>query len=430
MIAVIPARFGSTRLPGKLLLEIGGKPLILHTLAQAQRAETVSGVIVATDDARIFAVVNDAGGKAVMTSAEHASGSDRVAEVAETLPVGSLVVNVQGDEPLISPETIDRAVRAIAADDTADIATTSEPIDRLSELLDGNVVKVVTSDDGRAIYFSRSPMPFPRDASLRYGGDPNAALVNEPQLLSMFRKHTGLYVYRREFLLAFTRMPQTRLEKIEMLEQLRALENGARIKVVDAAARSVGVDTQEDLDEVRRIVAARSVRIRPAEPADVPRIAAVHVESWQRSFEGLAPADYLASMSAEKRKRVFAERLTEPTYRLLVAEDKDRSIIGFIDYGKPDFENFGYDARIYSFYLLPEFQRKGVGTRLFSECMDSLAKDGFGSVCLDTLEMSPYRRFYEKEGGRIAGRDKHMLGDREFATVIYGWDSVNKWATG
>jgi 3-deoxy-manno-octulosonate cytidylyltransferase (CMP-KDO synthetase) len=426
VIAVIPARFASTRLPGKLLLDIGGKPLILHTLAQAAKAQTVSRVVAATDDERILRTVRDAGGEAVMTSADHASGSDRLAEVAESLPSGSIVVNVQGDEPLIAPDTIDRAVEALIEDDMVDIATTCEPIDSIDELLNGNVVKVVTNERGHALYFSRSPMPYPRDASLRYDGDPNKAIREEPELMSIFRKHTGLYVYRREFLLEFTKMPQSRLEKIEMLEQLRALENGAVIKVVEAASKSIGVDTQEDLDEVRRIIAAGFARIRPAEPADVPRIARVHVESWQRSFAGLAPSDYLNSMSVGKRTRVFVERLTEPTYRLLVAENGSGEVVGFIDYGKPDFENFGYDARIYSFYLLPEFQRKGVGKRLFSKCLECLARDGFGSVCLDTLEMSPYRRFYEKEGGRIAGRDKHWLGEKEFATVIYGWDNLNK----
>lgn len=256
MIAIIPARFASTRLPGKLLLEIGGKPLILHTLAQAAKARAVSRVIVATDDGRIEQAAKDAGFEAVMTSAGHASGSDRVAEVAKAVPPGSIIVNVQGDEPLISPETIDRAVEAMTGDPRADIVTTSEPIDSLDDLLNGNVVKVVTNDEGRALYFSRSPMPFPRDAALRHGGDPGAAIRSEPELLSIFRKHTGLYVYRREFLLEFTRMPQSKLERIEMLEQLRALENGAVIKVVEAASRSIGVDTQEDLDEVRRIAAA------------------------------------------------------------------------------------------------------------------------------------------------------------------------------
>lgn len=263
VVAIIPARYASTRLPAKMLCDIAGKPLVVRTLEQAKAAKSVSRVIVATDDERIFDAVINAGHEAVMTSAEHNSGSDRVAEVAETLPEGSIIVNVQGDEPLIEPETIDRAVYAIAEPlnaergmrnaefDVPDIVTVYEQMSSREEVLDPNIVKIVTNDASRALYFSRSPMPFPRDAALRYGGDPNAALQNEPELFSIYQKHTGLYVYRREYLLEFTKMPQTRLEKIEMLEQLRALENGANIKVVEAAGRSMAVDTEEDLAKVR-----------------------------------------------------------------------------------------------------------------------------------------------------------------------------------
>lgn len=254
VIAIIPARYASVRLPGKLLLPIAGKPLILHTLGQAEKARNVERVIVATDDDRIFDVVCERGNEAVMTRPDHTSGSDRIAEVAENLPPNSIIVNVQGDEPLIAPETIDGAVEAMLADPLADVVTTCEPIGSKDELLNGNVVKVVTGESGYALYFSRSPMPFPREASLRHDGDPGQAIEEEPELLSIFRKHTGLYVYRREYLLEFTKMPQTRLEKIEMLEQLRALENCARIKVVNAAASSIGVDTAEDLEMVREIL--------------------------------------------------------------------------------------------------------------------------------------------------------------------------------
>ena len=257
VIAIIPARYSSVRLPGKMLREIAGKPLILHTLEQARKARTIPRVIVATDDERILNVVKDAGGEVVMTRADHASGSDRVAEVARDLPEGSIIVNIQGDEPLISPETIDRAVEALIADSTADMATTCEPITSLrDEILNFNVVKVVVSENGYALYFSRSPMPFPREASLRHGG-PNEAIENEPKLLANFRKHTGLYVYRREYLLEFTKLPQSRLEKIEMLEQLRALENGAKIKVVEAATKSIGVDTEDDLQLVEQLMKAK-----------------------------------------------------------------------------------------------------------------------------------------------------------------------------
>jgi len=254
VVAIIPARYASTRLPGKMLLDIGGKPLIVRTLEQVALTTTVDRVIVATDDQRIFDAVVLAGGEAVMTSSAHASGSDRLAEVAENLPDAAIVINVQGDEPVISPHTIDKAVRALIDDPDADIATTCEPITGLAELLNGNNVKVVVGDKGYAIYFSRSPMPWPREASLRYGGDPNQAIEEQPDLLANFRKHTGLYVYRREYLLKFTKMPQTRLEQFEMLEQLRALENGARIRVVDVNEPSIGVDTIEDLERVRRLV--------------------------------------------------------------------------------------------------------------------------------------------------------------------------------
>ena len=254
VIAIIPARYASVRLPGKMLLEIVGKPLILHTLGQASKARNVSRVIVATDDERIFRVVNENGGEAVMTSTEHKSGSDRLAEVAGNLPVNSIIVNVQGDEPTISPFTIELAVEALIDDQTTDIATTCEAINDISDLLNGNVVKVVTNAEGYAVYFSRSPMPFPREAALRYDGDPNKAILNEPELMSIFRKHTGLYVYRREYLLKFAKMPPSKLEKIEMLEQLRALESGAKIKVVEVDEPSIGVDTAEDFERVRRII--------------------------------------------------------------------------------------------------------------------------------------------------------------------------------
>jgi 3-deoxy-manno-octulosonate cytidylyltransferase (CMP-KDO synthetase) len=166
----------------------------------------VGRVIVATDDERILVAVRDSGNEAVMTRPDHASGSDRVAEVAQTLAPGTIIINVQGDEPLISPSTIDAAVEEMMKGD-ADIVTVCEPLTSLyGELLNFNVVKVVIGEDGRALYFSRSPMPFPREASLRHGGDPNRALENEPELFSNFRKHIGLYVYRREYLLKFTKL--------------------------------------------------------------------------------------------------------------------------------------------------------------------------------------------------------------------------------
>ena len=253
VIAIIPARYASTRLPGKMLLEIGGKPLIQHTLEQTIKAKSVSRVIVATDDQRIFDVVTERGGEAVVTSPDHLSGTDRLAEVALALPEDSIIVNVQGDEPTISPDTIDAAVEALINDGSADMATTCERFSSVDELMNANNVKVVSGNDGYAIYFSRSPIPFPRDAAMRHDG-PDKALHEEPELLGLFRKHTGLYVYRREYLLRFAKMPQTKLENVEMLEQLRALENGAKIKVVEVSESSIGVDTPEDFAKVRAMI--------------------------------------------------------------------------------------------------------------------------------------------------------------------------------
>ena len=250
VVAIIPARFASTRLPGKLLLPIFGKPLLIHTVERAIQARLVDRVLVATDDERIMEAVTLAGYEAVMTSASHASGSDRVAEVAEKLDSGSIVVNVQGDEPMISPNTIDKAVSAILDDSGVDIVTTCERIRSSVDVLSPDVVKAVMSSVGDALYFSRSPIPFPREAVRRHG-DLELALQNEPELLLSFRKHTGLYVYRREFLLELCHFPQTSLETAELLEQLRALQNGARIKVVEVSESSVGVDTAADLERVR-----------------------------------------------------------------------------------------------------------------------------------------------------------------------------------
>lgn len=253
MIAVIPARLASTRLPGKLLLDVLGKPLILHTLARTSRAASVSRVIVATDDRKIFEAVASSGAEAVMTSPEHQSGSDRIAEVARGLPEGSIVVNVQGDEPLISPDTIDSAVEALLSDSSADVATVCEPVETVTDLFSPNVVKVVASDAGDAIYFSRSPIPFLRDEVNRAGGLA-FALKDDPSLLRHFKKHTGLYVYRREFLLKFSEMPPSKLERAEMLEQLRILENGGKIKIVEVSESSIGVDTAKDLEQVKQIL--------------------------------------------------------------------------------------------------------------------------------------------------------------------------------
>ena len=249
-VAVIPARYNSTRLPGKPLLAIGGRPMILHVVERAGAARSVSRAVVATDDRRVFDAVRAAGFEAAMTRPEHASGSDRLAEVAAALEGEDLIVNVQGDEPLISPETIDRAVQALEDDAEASVSTTFEPLTSAEEVLSPDVVKVVLDGRGRALYFSRWPVPFPREAVRRHGSLA-AALGEDASLLARFRKHTGLYVYRRAFLLEYAKWPQTPLESLESLEQLRVLERGGVIRVVEAAAPSVGVDTPEDLERVR-----------------------------------------------------------------------------------------------------------------------------------------------------------------------------------
>lgn len=253
VIAIIPARLASTRLEGKLLLSLNGKPLILHTVERAKSARNINRVIVATDSREIARIVEENGNEAVLTAESHQSGSDRIAEVAGKLPENSIIVNVQGDEPLIPPETIEKAVEAILQETKADIVTTCEKIEDFRDVLSPDVVKVVTDEKGYALYFSRSPIPFPREAVKTYGSLENA-LQNETELISLFRKHTGLYVYRRAFLLKYTKMAQTFLETTEMLEQLRALENGAKIKVVEVSESSIGVDTREDFERVKKII--------------------------------------------------------------------------------------------------------------------------------------------------------------------------------
>lgn len=242
--------------------------MICWVVERALAARNVARAIVATDDKRIFAAVNSAGHEAVMTSRYHASGTDRIAEVAVGLEGADIIVNVQGDEPLVSPLTIERAVEAINEEGTGElgnrvkgdsgseeigIVTTWEAIESAAEVLNPDVVKIVVDGNGRAVYFSRSPVPYPRDAIRRHGSV-EGALENEPALLAGFHKHTGLYVYRRDCLLAFAKWPQSELERLEKLEQLRALEHGVQIKAIEASTSSIGVDTIDDLERVRSIV--------------------------------------------------------------------------------------------------------------------------------------------------------------------------------
>ncbi len=256
-VAIIPARFASTRLLGKALIEIAGKPMISWVVEHSLAARNVDRVIVATDDLRILRVVEAAGYEAVLTSPDHHSGTDRLAEVASSLKDAEIIVNVQGDEPLIAAETIDQAVEALMAEDPAlgavGIVTTFEPIESVADVLNPDIVKIVVSADGQALYFSRSSVPYPRDAARKFGGL-EAALLNDSTLLNSFRKHTGLYVYRRDVLLQFVKWPQSELEIRESLEQLRALEHGVTIKAIQASSPSIGVDNLNDLEHVRAIL--------------------------------------------------------------------------------------------------------------------------------------------------------------------------------
>lgn len=254
VVAIIPARYESTRLPGKPLLEIAGRPLILHVVDRVRQVPSLQRIIVATDDERIRAVVAAAGAEAVMTSPSHRTGTDRLAEAAAGLDA-DIIVNVQGDEPLIDPATIEAAIAPLLADSGLQMATTAEPIETVDDLLSPHVVKVVTDRQGMALYFSRHPIPYPRAAVLAAGSLP-AALASEPALAGRYWKHTGLYVYRRQFLQRFNRLAPTPLEESESLEQLRALENGIGIRVVRVTHRSLGVDTPADLERVRQLLAA------------------------------------------------------------------------------------------------------------------------------------------------------------------------------
>jgi 3-deoxy-manno-octulosonate cytidylyltransferase (CMP-KDO synthetase) len=237
---IIPARYASTRLPGKPILEsvrdATGKYLIEHVCEKAAAAASVRRVIVATDDERILRAVRSGGGDARMTSPDHRSGTDRIAEVAAELEE-RVIVNVQGDEPDILPEQVEHVIEMLAEDETAVMATLAHEIGDEDEWRDPNVVKVVVDVDGYALYFTRSPVPYARDAG---GWDPDAPCAP--------LHHLGIYGYRRDFLLRYPSMPAAPLELAEKLEQLRALSAGYRIKVGITRHRCIGIDTPEDLE--------------------------------------------------------------------------------------------------------------------------------------------------------------------------------------
>ena len=238
---VIPARYGSTRLPGKPLLDVGGRPMIEHVHRAAARAPGLQRVLVATDDTRIADAVAAFGGEAWLTRRDHPTGSDRLAEVARRL-TSEVIVNVQGDEPLIPPALIRGVVDALAGDPTLAMATARCPITDAATLADPHVVKVVVDSRGNALYFSRAPIPHARGAA------PDRPVVGD--------RHVGLYAWRRARLLELAEIPPTPLERLEGLEQLRALESGYRIGTIAAEEAPAGVDTPADLERVRRLVAA------------------------------------------------------------------------------------------------------------------------------------------------------------------------------
>ena len=241
--AIIPARFASVRFAGKVLADIMGKPMVQHVYERTAKAAMVSEVIVATDDERVAAAVRTFGGRVEMTDKGHETGTDRLAEVAARLD-SDIIVNVQGDEPLIEPAMIDEAIKPLVEDSSVLMGTLKSRIKTLHDFLSQNVVKVVTDQAGFALYFSRSPLPNFRDK----WNDLKDEKFASGKLLCY--KHVGLYVYQREFLLKYSRMAPTFLEMAEKLEQLRVLENGHRIKVVETEHETVGVDTPADLEKV------------------------------------------------------------------------------------------------------------------------------------------------------------------------------------
>jgi 3-deoxy-manno-octulosonate cytidylyltransferase (CMP-KDO synthetase) len=243
VIVVIPSRYGSTRLPGKPLVSLAGKPMVQHVYERAKKAQTVHRVLVATDDQRIIDAVHGFGGEARMTRPDHRTGTERIAEVAAHEP-GDVFVNVQGDEPLIDPVAIDKAVAALLEEPEAQIATVATAIRHAGDIMDPNVVKTVLDFDSNGLYFSRAPIPWIRDT--------------KQKVHVKYWKHLGLYVFQRDALLEYPTLPQGELEKIEQLEQLRWLENGWKIRVAEVEHDAVSVDVPEDVARVEKLLRATS----------------------------------------------------------------------------------------------------------------------------------------------------------------------------
>jgi len=239
VVVVIPSRYAATRLPGKPLVNLAGKPMVQRVYEQAKLAQTVHRVLVATDDQRIVDAVLAFGGEARITRSDHRTGTERIAEVAAHEP-GDVFVNVQGDEPLIDPVAIDTAVAALLEDPPAQITTVATPIRHVPDIMDPNVVKTVLDFDSNALYFSRAPVPWVRDT--------------QQKVHVKYWKHLGLYVFQRDALLEYPTLPQGELEKIEQLEQLRWLENGWKIRVAEVEHDAVSVDVPEDVTRVEKLL--------------------------------------------------------------------------------------------------------------------------------------------------------------------------------
>ena len=246
ILGVIPARYASSRFPGKALVSIQGKTMLQHVWERASQARYLTSLVIATDDERIRAAAESFRARVVMTRSDHASGTDRAAEAASASHA-RIVVNIQGDEPMLDPAAIDSAVLGLLEDDDVPMSTLKKRIEDPAEIADPNVVKVVTDHHGNALYFSRSPIPYVREAG--------QAVASIP-----YFKHIGLYVYRRDFLLGYSDLPVGPLEPAERLEQLRALENGFKIRVIETEYESLGVDTPEDWKRVSALYENMAVR--------------------------------------------------------------------------------------------------------------------------------------------------------------------------
>lgn len=242
IVAIIPSRYASTRLEGKPLIDIAGKPMIQWVYDSVKKAQLIDRVIVATDDRRILETVVHFGGEAELTSAHHLSGTDRIAEVAAHLPC-DIVVNLQGDEPLMDPQLVDEVVRLVVDNTEIYMASAQSPIMQIEDMMNPNIVKVVSDCDGYALYFSRSPIP-------------HCATREEGRNDPIGFRHIGLYVYRKEFLMKFVTLNPSPLERLERLEQLRALENGYRIRLVHTEYNSIGIDTPKDVEQVIKKIEA------------------------------------------------------------------------------------------------------------------------------------------------------------------------------